>query len=279
MPEEFSPTPRNTGTRYRASAVLMLIAFTAAMAYAFHERNTVKSLNARNAEMTTALQQTRAQIDAINANVNALAGQREAAPAAPSPKPSAAKPVRHAIRRRAVAVRKDDPRWQKMQVQLDAQGKAIDATRQDLASARTELSGSIARTHDELVVLEKKGERNYFEFDLDKAKQFQRAGQVGVRLRKANTKHQFADLELLVGDVQLTKKHVNLYEPVVFYAEDNGRPIELVINSITKNHIRGYVSAPKYSANELAGTAAQGADVAPQSASNGNNGLRVRKPN
>ncbi len=277
MPEEFSPTPRNPGTRYRASAVLMLIAFTAAMAYAFHERNSVKNLNARNAEMATALQQTRAQIDAINANVNALASQREAAPPAPSPKPSAAEPVRHAIRRRAVAVRKDDPRWQKMQTQLDAQGKAIDATRQDLASARTELSGSIAKTHDELVVLEKKGERNYFEFDLDKAKQFQRAGQVGVRLRKANTKHQFADLDLLVDDVQLNKKHVNLYEPVVFYAEDNGRPIELVINSITKNHIRGYVSAPKYSANELAGAAPGG--VAPQAISNGGSGLRIRKPN
>ncbi len=277
MPEEFSPTPRNPGTRYRASAVLMLIAFTAAMAYAFHERNSVKNLNARNAEMATALQQTRAQIDAINANVNALASQREAAPPAPSPKPSAAEPVRHAIRRRAVAVRKDDPRWQKMQTQLDAQGKAIDATRQDLASARTELSGSIAKTHDELVVLEKKGERNYFEFDLDKSKQFQRAGQVGVRLRKANTKHQFADLDLLVDDVQLNKKHVNLYEPVVFYAEDNGRPIELVINSITKNHIRGYVSAPKYSANELAGAAPGG--VAPQAISHGGSGLRIRKPN
>ncbi len=278
MPEEFSPTPRVTSTRYRASAILMLIAFTVAMAYGFHQRNVVKDLGARNAEMATALQQTRAQVDAINAVLANRPSETAAQTIAPPQKASAARPVRHTIRHRAAA-RKDDPRWQKMQAQLDEQGKAIDATRQDLVSARTELSGSIAKTHEELVALEKKGERNYFEFDIDKAKQFQRAGQVGVRLRKANTKHQFADLELLVDDVQLTKKHVNLYEPVVFYAQDNGRPVELVINQITRNHIRGYVSAPKYSATELA-SAPEGATAAqPQSAANAGSGLKVRKPN
>ena len=50
--------------------------------------------------------------------------------------------------------------------------KAIDATRQDLAGTRTELSGSIASTHEELIALERKGERKYYEFDLDKSKQF-----------------------------------------------------------------------------------------------------------
>jgi hypothetical protein len=82
----------------------------------------------------------------------------------------------------------DDPRWKKMPEQLDDQAKQAEATRQDLTSARTELQGSIATTHDELVLLEKKGERSYFEFDLDKSGQFQSEGPVGVRLRKANTK-------------------------------------------------------------------------------------------
>ena len=50
-------------------------------------------------------------------------------------------------------------------MQLDAQGQALDATKQDLVSTRTELQGSIAKTHDEIVVLQRKGERNYYEFD------------------------------------------------------------------------------------------------------------------
>jgi hypothetical protein len=146
-----------------------------------------------------------------------------------------------------------------MQSQLDAQNRAIEDTRSqitstqgDLNNTRTELTGSIARTHDELLLLRKKGERNYYEFDIAKSKQFQHDGPFDVRLRKANTKHQYADLELLVDDRNLSQKHVNLYQPVMFYTPDNPQPVELVINSITKDHIRGYVSAPRYRQSELA---------------------------
>ena len=156
---------------------------------------------------------------------------------------------------------KPDPRWKKFQAQLDAQTKAIDdtrngleSTRQDLASTRTELQGSIAKTHDELVVLQRKGERNYYEFDIEKSKQFSHAGPVGVSLRKANTKHEYADLELMVDDLKISKKHLNLYEPAIFYPGDAQRPLELVINRISKNHIHGYISAPKYRDAELTAT-------------------------
>jgi hypothetical protein len=147
----------------------------------------------------------------------------------------------------------------KIQAQLDAQNKAIEDTRSDLASTqsnlsdtRTELTGSIAHTHDELVLLQKKGERSYYEFDISKSKQFQHDGPFGVRLRKANAKHQYADLELLVDDRNLSQKHVNLYQPVMFYTPDSPQPVELVINSIGKDHIHGYVSAPRYRQSELA---------------------------
>jgi hypothetical protein len=142
-----------------------------------------------------------------------------------------------------------------MQSQLDEQGNAIASTQQDLSSTKTELQGSIARTHGELVVLQRKGEHNYFEFDLDKTGQFRTEGPIGVRLRKSNVKHQYADLELLVDDVSLTKKHVNLYEPAMFYAADSEQPIQIVINSISKNHIHGYVSAPKYRRADLSAMA------------------------
>ncbi len=146
-----------------------------------------------------------------------------------------------------------------MQSQLDAQNKAIEDTRNEIATTqgdlnntRTELTGSIARTHDELVLLQKKGERNYYEFDIDRSKLFHHDGPVGIRLKKANTKHQYADLELIVDDRTLSQKHANLYQPVMFYTPDTPQPMEMVINSITKDHIHGYVSAPKYRQSELA---------------------------
>jgi hypothetical protein len=108
---------------------------------------------------------------------------------------------------------------------------------------------------------------------LDKSGQFQREGPVGVRLRKANTKNEYVDLEMLVDDFKVSKKHVNIYEPVVFYSADSKMPVELVINSISKNHIHGYVSEPKYKGSDLEAmanssaknpaTSASGSQIAP----------------
>lgn len=225
--------------------VALLVVVVAMAAYAFHERNLSKQLTAQNSSITTALNSTRDQVSALSTRLDALNAERAAEPPAHAPvyhKPMAAAAIRHRV---------EDPRWKKMQGQLDEQGKQIDATRQDLSSARTELQGSIATTHDELVLLEKKGERSYFEFDLDKTGQFTREGPVGVRLRKANTKHDYADLEMLVDDFKVSKKHVNIFEPVVFYSADSKVPVELVINSISKNHIHGYVSEPRYKGADL----------------------------
>jgi hypothetical protein len=40
----------------------------------------------------------------------------------------------------------------------------------------------------------------------------------------------------------------------MFYPDAEHQPLELVINSINKNHIHGYISAPKYRASELTAT-------------------------
>ena len=228
--------------------------------YAVHERNSAQDLAARNTQIAAQLGATNSQIQALSAQVSALATSNQARAAAES---APAGSARSATGRPHAGVRAgargSDPRYRKLQSQLDAQGKAIDqaradiaGTQSDLSNTRTELTGSIARTHDDLVALQKRGERNYYEFDIDKSKQFKREGPIGVSLRKANIRHQYADLELMVGDSNLTQKHVNLYQPAMFYQPDSPQPIEIVINSISKNHIHGYISAPKYRQSELA---------------------------
>jgi hypothetical protein len=244
--------------------LVLAVALIAVIAFAW-QRKTANRLTAENQQVTQALQQTQAQLDALKTEFQSKIDSLTPSPAVPVEalaKPAAALPAHrsahssHASHASARARRADDPRWKQFQSRLDDQGKQIDATRQDLTSAKTELTGSIARTHGELVVLERKGERSYFEFDLNKEKQFRATGPVGIRLKKANVKHSYADLELMVDDADLSKKHVNLYEPVTFYSSDNGRPVELVINAISKDHIHGYVAAPKYRADELSAMAA-----------------------
>ena len=224
--------------------------------YAIHEHNAAQRFQSDNVQTTTALNATQHELSDLTAKVNMLATRNEARPAPPASSSRTAGAARPATQRRP---RREDPHFKKLQSQLDAQGKEIEQTRNDLASTqgdlsntRTELSGSIAHTHDELVLLQKKGERNYAEFDISKSKEFKREGPLELRLKKANNKHQFADMEMLVDDRNLSQKHVNLYQPVMFYTPDSPQPVEVVINNISKDHIHGYVSAPKYGKAELA---------------------------
>jgi hypothetical protein len=239
-------------------AAVLAVALIAVIAFAW-QRKTANRLTDENQQVTAALHDTQAQLDALKSKIDSLTPATAAMSAGSPAKPAAAVLAHrsgHSSHASAHTRRADDPRWKQVQSRLDEQGKQIDATRQDLTNAKTELTGSIARTHDELVVLERKGERSYFEFDLNKEKQFRATGPVGIRLKKANVKHSYADLELMVDDADLSKKHVNLYEPVTFYSSDNGRPVELIINAISKDHIHGYVAAPKYRADELSAMAA-----------------------
>ncbi len=252
---EYEQVPARASLSNRAIAYLAgaLVAMATLGGYAFHEHQVAANLAAQNQQSDAALQATQNQVSDLTAKVNALAAAQANAQAS-------AEQSAHSVHRTATRARHSDyTRWRRMQAQLDAQNKALQATQAglantqgDLSNTRTELTGSIARTHGELVLLEKQGQRSYYEFDIDKSKQFQHEGPFGVRLKKANAKHQYADLELLVDDRNLSQKHVNLYQPVMFYTPDNPQPVQLVINAISKNHIHGYVSAPKYRQSELA---------------------------
>lgn len=263
---ESASSPASPGlSRFIPHAAIAILG-VALGGYALHEHNTANELASQNAQQNATINATQHQLSDLASKVNELAAVNAAQaslapPAQPAPQPAI---VKHAPGKRRV---REDSRYKKLQAQLDAQGKAIDQNRKDLegslASTRTELSGSIAHTHDELVLLEKKGERSYAEFDLAKSKQFKREGPLEIRLKKANNKHQYADLELMVDDRNLSQKHVNLYQPVMFYTPDSPQPVEIVINQVDKDHIHGYVSAPKYRKSELAAMAAPADPSAP----------------
>lgn len=246
-----------------AAVIVLLSLAVVSGGYVIEQHRSANELSVKNQELTSSLTQTKSQVDTLATKLNQMQAAEQARERAEAERRAAA--ARNHLR--AHHVPKDDPRWQQIQSELANQQKSIDSTQQDLAktrsdlqnnlsSTRDELNGSIAKTHDELVALEQKGERNYYEFDVNKSKQFSRVGPINVSLRKANDKHQYCDLNLLVDDKNLSKKHVNLYEPVIFYTDQAGQPVELVINQISKNHMHGYVSEPKYKAAALATSSA-----------------------
>jgi ABC-type transporter Mla subunit MlaD len=255
---EFSSLPEKVAHKGMIAIGGVVVLGCALAGYAFHEHEAAQDLAAQNAKQAATLTSTQHQLVDLSDKVDTLVARNEAQAAQAAQ--AAQQAAQAANGRRGVAGhRQDDPRIKKLQAQLDEQGKAIDDTRTGLAttqgnldSTRTELTGSIAHTHDELVMLQKKGERNYAEFDLSKQKEFKRAGIVELRLKKANGKHQFADLEMMVNDRNLSQKHVNLFQPVMFYMPDSPQPVEIVINDIGKDHIHGYVSSSKYRQSELA---------------------------
>jgi hypothetical protein len=201
----------------------------------------------------------------------AAEGTTNIAETTPEP-PAVAKPApaKHASTKRHAPV---DKPYKQLQAQLADQQKQLKDTQEqvekyrsdlegNINATRDELNGSIARTHEELVALEKRGERNYFEFDLSKSKQFQRVGPLSLSLRKADTKHKSYDLAMIVDDNQLTKKQVNLYEPITIHTDNESQPVMVVVNRIDKNLVHGYISTPKYKPSELSSAAASVTPIA-----------------
>ena len=210
-----------------------------------------------------------------------VASQTPDASATPAAAPAKKAHPKHRVAKRHAPV---DKKYEQLQAQLADQQKqlkdtqdevakdrsdlesSINSTRDDLNSTRDNLNGSIAKTHDELVVLEKRGERSYFEFDLSKSKQFARVGPLTLSLRKADTKHKSFDLAMIVDDNELQKKKVNLFEPIWIHDENESQPVQIVVNKIDKDHVHGYISAPKYKPSDLATTSTGSASMTPVSA-------------
>jgi chromosome segregation ATPase len=109
------------------------------------------------------------------------------------------------------------------------------------------MSGLIARNHDDLEELKRRGDRNYFEFTLDKSKTPQRVGPVQMSLNKTDQKRSKYTMTVLADDRSIEKKDKTAGEPVQFYVKGTARyaPYEIVVFDVGKNQVSGYLSTPK----------------------------------
>ena len=135
--------------------------------------------------------------------------------------------------------------------------KDIEATRTDLEATKSKLeratgdmgvmSGLIAKNHDDLEELRRKGDRNYYEFTIQKSKTPQRVGPVQIALNKTDAKKSKYTMTVLADDKSIEKKDRTVGEPVQFYVKGSARlaPYEIVVFEVGKNQINGYLATPK----------------------------------
>jgi hypothetical protein len=135
----------------------------------------------------------------------------------------------------------------KVDAKVDATNKDLADSRRELSDVKTTLSAQIARNGSELADLRKKGERDYFEFDLKKPKknELMRVADIQLQLRRTDTKKAKYDLLIQVDDNKLEKRDRTANEPVQFLVGRDKLRYEIVVNFVNKDEIKGYLSTPK----------------------------------
>ncbi len=131
----------------------------------------------------------------------------------------------------------------------------VSDTKNDLATTKGRLehaigdlnkhSELIATTHDELEVLKHRGDKDYFEFTLNKGKDATRLSIVSLQLKKTDPKNGTFTLYVLADDKKIEKKDKNINEPLQFYTGRDRSLFEVVVNTVDKNQVTGYLVTPK----------------------------------
>lgn len=130
----------------------------------------------------------------------------------------------------------------------------IQKTQTDLAATNAKLehamgdlgvqSGLIAHNASELEMLKRRGERNYYDFTLQKNARTP-VSTISLQLKKVDPKKSKFTMNVIADDRTIEKKDRTLLEPLQFYTGRDRMLYEVVVFSATKNSISGYLSTPK----------------------------------
>jgi len=143
-----------------------------------------------------------------------------------------------------------------------AQKEQIEGVRTDVTTTRGDLevtkaklektigdlgvqSGLIAHTREDLDQLKRRGDRNYYEFTLARGKRPTRVATVSMQLKKTNPKRGSFTLNLTSDDWTIEKRDRTMFEPMQFYSGRDRQLYEVVVMSVDKTKVSGYLSTPK----------------------------------
>jgi septal ring factor EnvC (AmiA/AmiB activator) len=155
-----------------------------------------------------------------------------------------------------------DQQIEGVRTEQQAQKQQLEGVRTDVAGNRTDLeatkaklektigdlgvqSGLIAHTREDLDQLKRRGDRNYYEFTLAKGRRPTRVSTIGLQLKKTNPKRGKFTLNVIADDWTIEKRDRTLFEPMQFYSGRERQLYEVVVMSVDKNKVSGYLSTPK----------------------------------
>jgi len=264
------PPERNISNALLGALALCLLLGAGSMFWCYRLQGRVKAdeqkladANQQNAVLTERLESTNARLTATSETLSRNVGSTQqqiqkraeaimAAQRAQSEETARLQEQQRAAEKQIGAVSTDIAT-----VKKDVGGVKTDvaATRSDLETTKTQLqrvvgdagvmSGLIATNHSELEQLKHRGDRNYYEFTLQKGAQPMLLSTVKLQLKKVDQKHSRYTLNVSSDDRNIDKKDKNLDEPVQFYSGKDPVLFEIVVNNIEKNKVSGYLSTPK----------------------------------
>ena len=134
----------------------------------------------------------------------------------------------------------------------------LDATNNSIQMARSEMGTLIARNHDEIDQLRRIGQRDYFEFTVQRKGGATKVGGIQLVLKDTNPKKNQYTINVLADDNSFEKKNRSVNEPIFFYTGGSRSALELVVNKVTKSSATGYLSVPKAAPTASASNASAG---------------------
>ncbi len=131
----------------------------------------------------------------------------------------------------------------------------IASTKSDLEATKAKLektigdlgvqSGLIARSQSDIEYLRHRGDRNIYEFALDKGGKPKPVGTISLQLKKVDAKKAKYTLNVMSDDRTIEKKDRTLFEPLQFYSGRDKMLYEVVVLTAENKKVTGYLSTPK----------------------------------
>jgi len=256
--EYHSEQPSSTG---KWVILVLALLFVAASLYAiFDSRGRLDKLEHAQSASNAQISELKKQVAEAEGNAETLAGQLGM-----TKKELAQRTAQLQAQQRAAESRlskEQQEQYSKVSgevagVKTDVSGVKTDvaSTRSDLEATKARLdtvkgdmgvmSGLIATTRGDLDVLKHRGDRNYYEFTLDKKNRPIPVSTVSLQLKKTDPKRGKFTLNVMADDRTIEKKDRNVNEPIQFYTGREHMLYEMVVWTVDKNKITGYLSTPK----------------------------------
>lgn len=251
---------------FLALLALAVLAAIAGLAWSYHlsgrlthAETELMQAQQQNQKLTSALTETNARLRVTSETLGHSLGLTQK---------QLEKRAQDLLERQQAAAKRLEDQQQATQQQLSSFSSDVSGVKTDVGGVKTDLgntqselkadeaelrsmkgdlgvaSGLIATNQHELDILKHKGDRNYYEFTLQKGKK-QAVSTVSLELKKADVKHNRYTLVVYADDKKIEKKNRGLNEPVQFYTGKDNYLYELVVNGIAKNQVKGYIATPK----------------------------------